>query len=70
MTDKHIFSTSILKTILSCLLAVMMVGALMPTATAAASESDLTFTLNSDGKSYTLSHCKDSIKGDLVIPAT
>jgi len=36
MTDKHIFSTSILKTILSCLLAVMMVGALMPTASAAA----------------------------------
>lgn len=36
----------------------------------AASESDLTFMLNSDGLSYSVSSCKSSAKGKLVIPST
>ncbi len=34
----------------------------------AASESDLTFTLNSDGESYSVTECDVSASGDLVIP--
>lgn len=36
----------------------------------AASQSDLTFKLNSDGKSYTVTDCKDEAKGAITIPAT
>ncbi len=36
----------------------------------AASTSDLTFTLNSDGKSYIVSKCSTSASGSLTIPST
>lgn len=36
----------------------------------AASQSDLTFKLNSDGKSYTVTDCKDEAKGAITIPST
>ena len=55
-----------------CLLALVLVISitlLIPKAEAA-SESDLTFELNSDGNSYTVSGCKRSASGDLIIPAT
>lgn len=36
----------------------------------AASQSDLTFKLNSDGKSYSVTDCKDEAKGAITIPST
>ena len=36
----------------------------------AASQSDLIFKLNSDGKSYTVTDCKDEATGTITIPAT
>ena len=36
----------------------------------AASESDLTFALNDNGKSYSVSACNESAKGELLIPST
>lgn len=49
-------------------LTVMIV--LLPTEAQAASESDLTFILNSDGQSYSVSGCNPSASGSLTIPAT
>ena len=43
---------------------------LLPTKAHAASESDLTFKLNSDGASYYVSDCSLSASGALTIPAT
>ena len=43
---------------------------LLPTEAKAASTSDLTFTLNSDGQSYSVTDCNISASGSLVIPAT
>ena len=43
---------------------------LLPQQAQAASESDLTFTLNSDGESYSVSDCNTSAQGTLQIPAT
>ena len=55
-----------------CLLAlalVISITLLTPKADAA-TESDLTFTLNDDGNSYTVSDCNEYASGELVIPAT
>lgn len=52
----------------SALLAVSLV--LMPMDAQAASVDDLTFTLNSDGQSYTVSDCNYSASGVMEIPAT
>ena len=52
-----------------CLLIAVCVFALPQRATAA-SISDLTFELNSDGESYTVSDCSMSASGELVIPGT
>ena len=41
---------------------------LLPTKSQAAIESDLTFTLNSDGVSYSVSRCNTAARGELVIP--
>ena len=43
---------------------------LLPTKAQAASESDLTFKLNTDGESYSVSDCNFLASGKLVIPAT
>ena len=42
----------------------------LPTRADAASESDLTFTLNADGESYSVTDCKGSASGELTIPST
>ena len=49
---------------------VLAVALLLPVKTSAASESDLTFTLNSDGESYRVTDCNTSASGELAIPAT
>ncbi len=56
--------------ILVGLLVLAAIVLLKPTAAQAASESDLTFRLNSDGESYYVSDCNTSASGELVIPAT
>ena len=43
---------------------------LVPTKTQAASESDLTFTLNEDGNSYSITDCDWDATGELIIPST
>ncbi len=43
---------------------------LLPAEAKAASASNLSYTLNSDGKSYTVSDCKESASGKLTIPET
>lgn len=43
---------------------------LLPTKASAASSFCLDFKLNSDGDSYSVSHCENDAKGELVIPAT
>ena len=59
--------------LLSCLL-VLAVAVIclfvLPTQAEAASESDLTFKLNSGGASYSVTDCNTSARGELVIPAT
>lgn len=57
-------------TILAALALVAMCIALIPTEAQAASQSDLTFTLNSDGQSYSVSKCNTSANGSLIIPST
>ena len=51
-----------------CLLAMCIL--ILPVETHAASASDLTFKLNSDGKSYSVSGCNTAATGELVIPST
>ena len=51
-------------------LAVVLCLILLPTQAQAASESDLTFELNYDGESYSVSDCNYYASGELVIPAT
>ena len=51
-------------------LLVLTIVSMIPFTTQAASQSDLTFRLNSDGKSYTLSSCSSSASGELLIPNT
>ncbi len=43
---------------------------LLPAEAKAASASNLSYTLNSDGESYTVSGCKESASGKLTIPET
>ena len=57
-------------TILAALALVILCATLLPTKAQAASTSDLTFKLNSDGLSYSVSDCKESASGSLTIPAT
>lgn len=49
---------------------VLLCGTLLPHTAQAASSSDLTFTLNSNGESYYVTDCDTSASGELVIPAT
>ena len=42
----------------------------LPTRADAASSSDLTFKLNEDGKSYSVTDCKETASGKLTIPST
>lgn len=51
------------------ILAVVMIFIILPTEANAASESDLTFTLNSDSQSYSVTDCNSTARGALVIPA-
>ncbi len=62
-----------MKRTLSLVLSVIMIlgiFASMPVTVSAASVDVLTFDLNSDGKSYSVTSCDESITGDLVIPET
>ncbi|MGN1315965.1 MAG: leucine-rich repeat protein [Acutalibacteraceae bacterium] len=45
-------------------------GGLFALKAEAASESDLTFTLNDDGESYSVTDCSSSASGEIVIPST
>ena len=45
-------------------------GGLFAVNAEAASESDLTFTLNEDGKSYSVTDCHRYVSGKLIIPST
>ena len=56
--------------VLTALVLVAVCFILLPTEAKAASESDLTFTLNSDGQSYSVTDCSDDASGALVIPST
>ena len=49
---------------------VLLCACALPQTAHAASADDLTFTLNENGESYTLSSCNQSATGELVIPAT
>ena len=60
------FLTSML--MLAVLLAVCII--LNPTKAQAASVDDLTFALNEDGKSYSVTDCDESAEGEMVIPST
>ncbi len=56
--------------VLVFLVAVMAICLLNPVEAKAASTSDLTFTLNSDGQSYAVTDCRTSASGSLTIPST
>ena len=58
--------------LLPCLLLAVVLAcvALQPTEANAASVEDLTFKLNIDGTSYTVTDCNESASGELTIPAT
>jgi len=62
------------KKLFPCFIAVAVVVLIcafaLPTKAQAASESDLTFTPNSDGESYSVTGCDSLASGKLVIPAT
>ena len=45
-------------------------GGLFTVKAEAASESDLTFELNDDGESYSVTDCSESASGELAIPST
>ena len=58
---------------LSLFLSVLMVLSIltsMPLTVSAASVDDLTFELNEDGKSYSVTGCSEEVSGELVIPDT
>ncbi len=62
-----------MKKSVSLLLSLLMVISIitsMPVSVSAASIDDLTFELSSSGKSYYVSDCKTSVKGEIVIPST
>ena len=61
------------KKLLSCMIAltaVIICFFVLPTEANAASVEDLTFTLNSNVESYSVTDCQTSASGELVIPAT
>ena len=58
-----LFGASIVAALLICL-------CLLPTDVQAASERTLVFTLNDDGKSYSVTDCNTHASGELVIPST
>ena len=60
----------VLSAISTICIAVAVCLFLLPQQAQAASESDLTFRLNSDGNSYTVTDCSAEASGELVIPAT
>ncbi len=60
----------ILGSLFVCALLVMAVVFALPQQAEAASASDLTFTLNEDGKSYSVAGRSTSASGSLEIPAT
>ena len=61
---KKLLSTlALLALVLACIF-------VLPTRANAASSSDLTFSLNEDGKSYSVTDCKESANGSLTIPST
>ena len=62
---KHLLLKSVLTILLFAICFTML-----PIEAAAAKTSDLTFTLNSDGAGYTVTKCKQSASGKLVIPET
>ena len=51
---------------------IMVIGIItsVPVTVSAASESDLTFELNYDGESYSVTDCDEYASGEIVIPAT
>lgn len=57
-------------TLMFALTLAALCAAVLPTEVEAASEGDLTFTLNSDGAGYTVSDCSSSARGQMIIPAT
>ncbi len=58
-----------MKKFLSIVLAVMMLFGIVNVSVGAASTSDLTFKLNSDGQTYSVTDCKESASGSLVVPS-
>ena len=60
---KVVFGLSILLLAVVCIL-------MDPQTAQAASSSDLTFTLNADGKTYAVTNCESNASGSLVIPST
>lgn len=73
MAAKHRLHFSACKIMSTCLLltvGVLVFFFLLPVTARAASESDLTFLLDSDKKSYAVVACEKTATGDLVIPAT
>ena len=67
------FEDALMRIILISIMAFILAFAVMlamPITAQAASESDLTFTLNSDGESYSVTACNTSAVGKLVIPET
>ena len=56
---------------ITCILSVMILAVcvcLLPIKAQAASESDLTFTLNDDGESYCVSDCDEDAAGMMIVP--
>ncbi|MGN1315871.1 MAG: hypothetical protein ACI4VW_02300 [Acutalibacteraceae bacterium] len=45
-------------------------GGIFAVKASAANESDLSFTLNDDGESYSVTDCNTSASGEIVIPST
>ncbi len=58
-----------MKKTFSLVLAVIMLFGIVNVSVSAASTSDLTFKLNSDGQSYSVTDCKESASGSLVVPS-
>ena len=56
--------------LLTFLIILIAMFLLKPVQAQAATENDLTFTLNSDGETYSVTDCLESASGALVIPAT
>ena len=62
-----------MKKVLGLFLSFLMVISVitsLPVTVFAATENDLTFTLNDDGESYSVTDCSESASGELIIPDT